>query len=1541
MMMGYGNKLLQIRGEFELQQRSLQALLQSKDDADRLWQQTIDLAVKSPFRIKELVSYTKQLAAYQIESEKLFETNKMLADVSAGLSVDMQRLILAFGQVKAANFLRGTELRQFTEAGIPMLEELAKYFTELEGRAVSVSDVFERISKRMVSFADVEEVFKRITSEGGTFYRMQEIQAETLRGQISNLKDAVDIMLNDIGKAHQDTLKSSVAFVRSIVQNWRLLATAIQQAGFALAGFSAVTIIRALRLTGDALEEAAVKTKGLTAATAKLKLAMKDLGKWVKANPYLLAAGLVASAAHALVQYGKSVDAMNEKYDEMSQRELRRVDTLKQLNEQVEKNNQAIKDAIAEQDNASEGTDEYATAEENLSRARGKNISLLERLKKEYPEVYASITKQEDGTVDLTKAIEEQNKVAQRQIALQQQAKGGWFQESLTKNYEDAVEALGDYQSSLDKVAVATYEMRQNLLMALSSGQITQEEYDAISSIADRMMDIKDSVEGLNLIEEIFGTKAMSNAEISALVEPIRHALVELGETVPEYSWALGDFFDNLENLKSLPVTINEMVALDPEKGKENAGDYVESVLDEFGIVNDTIREWAKRKIEKIIGFKLVWGNDEGGGGDDELDDWAKRVKEAIDALNEEIKKKSPEIDADALFPVPNKKQTKEEYLAVAKDAIGVAEMTYDELQKIEDQKVVDRTKALSPFVETFRKILNLSKETTPRGGDKDTFTPMLRTVKEIYQEFKKLQGSFDDLTAKEGALAKFGDAFKEAFGKTPEQMGFDLFSEEGVKAAYDYLISKAPDAKKKIQAQLAKGEIVWDVKLQTKKDADKELLDDIQELFDRYDLSLELKKLNIPPDLAKALFGIESINLSDIREKVQGELDSTKAAGGQEDRVKQLEKDLEKINDMEDKAQIERLKTYLKYTRAAIGERAKIKVEEMTKLQEIEETFNKAIAKAKTKEDKKRIEEQRKLAISGVQREASQSLSKIDWEEFRKSETFISLFDDLGGASDAILTKVIEDLDKFKEEWKDLPLDQMKEVIELRNKAQRAMESNDSPWGEAKRLRGLIEDDGRTREEAELDSYNAEQEKARFERELEMIGLINQKRAEGVSDDQLKIVLGEKYGYLLGEIVDLVTREVDLTNKLIPAQDSIIDKSQERIQNEKDLIEAYKKQEDTLREVQNMANDLYDSFKELSEALGGDSESPAAVFADMGMSMANSVLNAIMLSAQLKTIETGAMAAGTALNTAMGVIGWIVMGVQLLTAGIKAIVKINDNQIVSQLEDQAAIIERQRDLYEQIEEKVDKAYSVEQLRQYNDEMKRSVDLEIQALEASIALERSRKNADEDQIADWQKEIDEARKRLEESTQEMKEMVGGIFDLEDFTSGFIDAWWDAMEEGMDGLDALNDHFEDTMKDLIKKQALYKGAQKIMEQVMNAINADLEGDYDIDDWSEIERIAKKANIDLDAFLQGYKEIFNSISNGDAGGLSSLQKGIQGVSEQTAQVIEAYLNSVRMYVATISADTTSQLNEVKAIHRLLDSVTLGGHSRGGVGFKVFMD
>ena len=1543
---GYVKKLIEVRGEFELQQRSLQAILQNKDEANKIWQQTVDLAVRSPFRVKELVSYTKQLAAYRIESDKLFETNKMLADISAGLGVDMQRLILAFGQVRSAAYLRGTELRQFTEAGIPILEQLAQYFTELEGRAVSVGDVFERVSKRMVSFADVEEIFKRMTSEGGTFYRMQEIQAETLQGQISNLKDSVDIMLNDIGKAHQDTLASSVAFVRSIVQNWRLLATAIQQAGFALAGFSAVNIIRALRLTGDALKDATINTKGLTVATAKLKLAMADLGKWVKANPYILVAGLIASAAHALVQYGKSVDAMNEKYDEMSQRELRRVDTLKELNEQAAKNNQAIKDAIAEQDNASEGTDEYATAEENLSRARGKNISLLERLKKEYPEVYASIAKQEDGTVDLTKAIEEQNKVAQRQIALQQQAKGGFFQQDFSTNYEDAVEAFGKYQAALEDVRAQAYVTHQDLLNALNVGDISQESFDSIVGFIDQLKSAKDLTSVREILKQINDTIGGSDKLSFKFVTNIQKATQGLSDAFVDYSVSLKNFRANILPMTS---TIGNEVRerlLDPERGEESAKEYIDGVLDQFGVLNKEVRLWARDEIVKIINVDLVWGEGSSVGGDEELDGWAKRVKEAVDALNEEIKKKSPKIDTDDLFPVPNKNQTKEEYLAVAKDAIGVAEMTYDELQKIEDQEVVDRTKALSPFVETFRKILNLYKET----GDKDTFTPMLRTVKEIYQEFKKLQGSFDDLTAKEGALAKFGDAFKEAFDKTPEQMGFDLFSEEGVKAAYDYLISKAPDAKKKIQAQLAKGEIVWDVKLQTKKDADQELLDNVQELFDQYDLSLELKKLNIPPDLAKSLFDVDYLDLNGLKKAVQDQ--EAKFIGT--DMEKEYKDFLDKIDDMEDKAAKERMKTYVKYLMEGMSERVKLKIEEMRKLKEIEESDE------FTPEQKERIKE-------GVSKEARAEKQKQEWKDFQGSEMYTMMFEDLEHYGTAAIEMLYTKLSELKTSLSDLPASEVKEIVGQIEKLEN-IQIERNPFESLKKYKDEVKNIGFSEDELQtqlLDSQKAEEEAQKYIDIYNTVmqslmsedeGVFEEIDAETLSQWTQMLRLAEEQGKTVEEILAdrkaTVKAEQDNQGKIVKNLNSYkkLDKSQEA---------ALKKTEVWL----NAVGDVFSSSKGLMESLGVESDSVAMTIADTGSSMVSLILSAVQFTLQLQAM-------GVAANSALGIIGWIAIALQAVATVLSAIFSAKDKALQKEIDGHLARAEKLHEKYEELSDAIDSAYDASVVRKLNKEIKKTIQLEIKAIEAAIAAEKSQKDSKIDWgwVDEQEKKVKELYNTLNEEHDNYIERWGGFGSDEarlDFIESMTQAWLDSFKETGDGLDGLEEKWDEYFDNLAMKQMVLRVSKAAIDKYLDMwdkyVSAESAGGEDLTEAEAQDLRLKKEQL-LKELSEKYTSLAESLGitpTTEGGGLSALSKSIQGVSESTAQVLESLLNSMRFYVADSNAKLTQLLNnmmggetespmlaELRAqtkwmrdIYNLINGMTTT-HPSGGRGIKTVM-
>lgn len=219
----------EVTAEFEMQRVALGGIIQDTEQANQLFRQIKAAAIESPFQIKELVSYTKQLSAYRIETDSLFDVTKRLADVSAGLGVDMGRVILAYGQVRAASVLRGQELRQFTEAGIPLVELLAKKFTELNGRMTSTAEVFDLISKRAVPFEMISEIFEDMTDKGGVFYKMQEKQAETLAGQWSNLKDAASIMYDEIGNttAVHKGMTALISDARSLMSNWRQVGSVI------------------------------------------------------------------------------------------------------------------------------------------------------------------------------------------------------------------------------------------------------------------------------------------------------------------------------------------------------------------------------------------------------------------------------------------------------------------------------------------------------------------------------------------------------------------------------------------------------------------------------------------------------------------------------------------------------------------------------------------------------------------------------------------------------------------------------------------------------------------------------------------------------------------------------------------------------------------------------------------------------------------------------------------------------------------------------------------------------------------------------------------------------------------------------------------------------------------------------------------------------------------------------------------------------------------------------------------------------------------
>ena len=369
--------LYTIGGEFQKQRITLTSILGDSMKAETIFNRIKDLAVVSPFQFKELASYTKQLSAYSIPYEELYDTTKRLADISAGVGVDMGRIILAYGQVRSAAFLRGQELRQFTEAGIPLVDELAKRFTKLTGVVTSAGDVFDKISRKEVSFGMVKDVLWELTDEGGKFYNMQEALAESLAGKWSNLQDAWDVMMADIAEGNSGVLSDSLELLTDLMKHWKDFAKVIIPI---IASFGTY---KTMALLASSVNLKLIKTFiSLTASVRSLKDAIALLGLVTKANPLglLLGAlsGIVAlfyafreeaktttevitdlnktiADTNDKMQGNKAVDSLIDRYETLSKKANKSTEESRELGRITKNLANTFKDAVTQ-------TDKYGVA---------------------------------------------------------------------------------------------------------------------------------------------------------------------------------------------------------------------------------------------------------------------------------------------------------------------------------------------------------------------------------------------------------------------------------------------------------------------------------------------------------------------------------------------------------------------------------------------------------------------------------------------------------------------------------------------------------------------------------------------------------------------------------------------------------------------------------------------------------------------------------------------------------------------------------------------------------------------------------------------------------------------------------------------------------------------------------------------------------------------------------------------------------------------------------------------------------------------------
>lgn len=1515
----YINQVRSVRGEFEMQHRSLQVLLRDKEEANVLWGQVVDLAVKSPFQVKELVTYTKQMAAYRIESDKLFDTTKMLADVSAGLGVDMSRLILAFGQVRAAEFLRGTELRQFTEAGVPMLEELAKHFSELEDRIVTTGDVFERITKRMVSFKDVEAVFQKITSQGGLFYKMQEKQAETLKGMTSNLRDQIDLMFNEIGKQNESVMKKSISILSVLIKNWRIIESLILGVTVAYVSFNAVLAANIVRLKGlsMAAADAMVKGGGLLGVIGKLTKSLKALGVTMANNPLSALLVIVSALGVAAWRYFATQQKLNEAYEEQ-------VKQLTSLNIETNayadgiikltKRENELRETLSKLQKDSK---DYKDVSEELTTIEAEKKNLYSQLYEIAPKFAEQLEAQKNKTQELTRVAKEYNDELRARLAI----------ESILKGTSEAIE---DYTKTQAKAQSALGIIEANKALNLQMAQTASQ----IPGLRD---DVKKALE-----EFIDGTEPYYQRLLKLAEHPIDLSSIinfsgvrryrRKTKDVDEYiDSIMSDVKDAASAYKSSDAGVsmfgmlasNEATEEEKARAQKTVVSAMEDMLDRLKIPQD-LRDKARKKIEEVFGIELKLP-------DPPLDSWAVRVRAAVSALNEKIKTSKTGVLERDLFPLPEAGQTKEAYLNIAKSVLSIAKATYQEGQALEDEAAIRRTNILKDFAKEFERILNIDDKKTS-GGEEKLLSKRIDLLKEVNEEYEKLRDYQTATEATSHVIGSYKDTFADAFkGMSLEDItALDFTTLTGLIDMLKQLKPLAEKEGREAEIALSKAisgvEVTLDVELD--KAANERFRNNIDDMFAGYELTVELEKLNVPKDLARDLFSLEATDLSEIREMLEAE---KKQEGLEKERLKIIEESLRRIDELEDKAQQERLKKYVKYLVAGQGERVKIKLDEMRQIAEIESLpFDDA---------------QKELAREAVRAEANKRIEKLDWEEFKDSGMYVRLFEDLEFASSRTLKLMREKLIELKSQLSDLDADDLKhlydqiekldnELVE-RNPFKSLAENADEYFKSLKRLKNA---------EAEL---AASQEKERILNESVSSVDAELSKEKGIYEQM------SKSGKATAKDLDLQRAKAGALNSqllYLKAQLLAQGKLTKELEEQIDAMVAGK------RAFTGSAEEIGTLISEAANAIPQVAGHLENVFGTMSDGTRDTLDSIATIGGGI-----GDAIAGFASNNPVQAIMGIAQAIGgIFAAGDKA----KERMIQRELKHVKELDKR----YQEIDEALDNMYNARQMADYTKELSDNIDAQIADYERMRALEADKKKSDQEKMDEYNQAIEDLNKRREEMfAEQQSKATGGILDdAISAAEGFVDAWYDAFQETGDGLSGLESNFKEMLTNLIKKQAAMQIVGNFTKQYSDWLK-----DYINVEAGDPELTAEEARLWAERVKATLPELSNMLENffsgtqdllQEQGELSELSKGIQGVTESTAQVLEALLNSMRFYVADsnvqlknianalISNDVEANplLNElrqqtamIRSIEGMFDSVIeRGGGPHSGPCLRVWM-
>ena len=1398
--------LIEVRSQYEMNERALGILIDSAERGTQIFNELSQMALVSPYTLIELSTAAKQLSAYDVAAKDVVDTTRRLADISAAVGVPVERFTYALGQVKAFGHLTSQDARQFLNTGVPLVKELAKHYTELEGRLVSTADVYERMKKHAVSYNDVVTVLNKMTDEGGKFFDFQAKMADTLKVQLANLTLAWNNMLNEIGKSEQGVLVGGIKGLKELFLQWENINKLVRNLAITFGVAKLAQVIQIATLGMDAFGK---KMVWQILVGKKLQVVLYNIAgtlKSIVSSPltwWALLATAVTSVAMAFYDADKAIKGLNKSIIDGANERVESINKiLANLNSKYNFEEFAPSEHMLSSDvSKDEAKKIWETIREEIEMSSSSAQEFINRLE-DIDDVNVRVGKGFDYLKDIQKAQAALSQLDIKDIDVEQDM-AGWYnlyalQDGLIENFRDMQKEAGRAEKDWKDYAIRAVQgfhwggglgaIIGGIGIKGNEGEHLKRYQEDLQTTVDSIISSmkKYNVEGANVQREFFATSMDKILQDTDLTEKerlkIRIDAQELfyQSEVKSRQQAIAKETGDYKN--ALQQELNDFIHFHEQRNGYTLGFEQWLQKTQITMLTDTFGKMSAEELKRIDFSKGEWSK------------WAYEISKKFAEQNN--------LAIDDVFANLRKYLSKDFTLYIK-----------TVLQKPDDKSVYDTlTEADKAADEAWNKIQRLKThkgELESKGaivaGTRDIDTDYANTI----QEITDAQKDYND------ALAKGGHSKKENTSDTKSQKQAETELQKALKDELS-LLDKLRSQYKKLTDAGVDGTTALNM-------VTNQFTNSIQRINNI------LGRNGLPLFNIKAFAGIDNPNA--VLKMLKKQLDAAKVAKNiKPEEIKELEV---KYGEIVIDAKVYNTK---KITDGLNNELSKIKDEyELAVELDANPEMGSAFAQLfdiDTNQLPKNLEDYAKRATEILNRYFKDD--KIELPTINLTDDDLKAYKAILGESKY---KILESFTKdYKSRSKKEAQDIVKQTKDLQYKLG---DVNEKIAIESKKLADLqVKYQKETNDEKKrlLDLQIKDQENAIAKLGEEVLQMLPTYKNLFNSIAEHSAVVTRRIAEQWKNALENAVKNPDGTYTITDPQSG-----EKATLSEKEYGKQLDKVNGKLRETQSSFAKIKEAFTkgkdgEIDSAKGLEYIAEEAKKAADGLRTVADIFSSLGRSDTAEKLNDIATSMDGVAKAAQGVIqiknkDYIGGASNVITGAWQAIstwFDNSDNNISRQIEASERQVRKLELAYIDLEHAIDNAYGMATIGAQKAAIANK-ELQLAELKRQLTLEQSRKkkNQDKDRIIELQKQIKELEYDIKSMTDEIVNDLLGISSVGDAMESLMDSFIEALRSGEDAMAVFDDSIDNMIANMVKKMFTTKILQPWFEQQWDLIQKDID------------------------------------------------------------------------------------------------------------------